>query len=46
MQNIHSGCNKLTKPAKVDVEDYMQAKRLHKKNFELKNLTSTKSLKK
>ena len=38
MGKIHSACNKLTKPAKVDVEDHMQAKRLHEKNFELKNL--------
>jgi hypothetical protein len=38
MQKIHSACNKLTKPAKVDVENHMQAKGLHEKNFELKNL--------
>ena len=38
MRNIHSACNKLTKPAAVDPADHMRAKRLHDRNFELKNL--------
>ena len=38
MENIHSACNKLTKPANVDLGDHMQAKGLQQRNFELKNL--------
>jgi hypothetical protein len=38
MRNIHSACNKLTKPAAVDPADHMRTKRLHDRNFELKNL--------
>ena len=38
MRNIHSACNKLTKPAAVDPIDHMHAKKLHDRNFELKNL--------
>lgn len=38
MENIHSACNKLTKPANVDLGDHMHAKGLQQRNFELKNL--------
>ena len=38
MENIHSACNKLTKPANVDLRDHMHAKGLQQRNFELKNL--------
>lgn len=38
MENIHSACNKLTKPANLDLGDHMQAKGLQQRNFELKNL--------
>jgi hypothetical protein len=38
MENIHSACNKLAKPANVDLGDHMHAKGLQQRNFELKNL--------
>ncbi|MBN8523500.1 MAG: hypothetical protein J0M23_06580 [Rickettsiales bacterium] len=38
MENIHSACNKLTKPANVDLGDHMHAKGSQQRNFELKNL--------
>lgn len=40
MENIHSACNKLTKPANVDLRDHMHAKGLQQRNFELKNLAA------
>jgi hypothetical protein len=37
MGKIHSACNKLTKPADVNPIDHLHAKRLHERNFGLKN---------